>query len=260
MKMNIGENLRKLRIKRELTQEQLAEIFDITPQAISRWENNSAYPDITMLPGIANFYDISIDELIGMDEIRKAENLTQIFNKEHEQIASGRIDQAINVLKEAIKLYPNNNGLLSELALAITLKANNNEEHSLIEQAISLSERVLENSISAKLRSTTTVNLCFLYLKAGKDIQARAIVKSLPHIWESKEILLPEMYDGDEYIEQLKKSIIKALTLICEKIKASKNRNYANLDNSIILGVDFNSEVDIKKMLDLINQFFDMTY
>ena len=59
MQVKIGENLKKLRIKNELTQEKLAEIFDVSPQAISRWENNSTYPDITMLPVIANYYNIS---------------------------------------------------------------------------------------------------------------------------------------------------------------------------------------------------------
>ena len=59
MQVKIGENLKKLRIKNELTQEKLAEIFDVSPQAISRWENNSTYTDITMLPVIANYYNIS---------------------------------------------------------------------------------------------------------------------------------------------------------------------------------------------------------
>ncbi len=54
MDIRIGENLRKLRTKNELTQEQLAEVLGVSPQAISRWENNSTYPDITMLPSIAN--------------------------------------------------------------------------------------------------------------------------------------------------------------------------------------------------------------
>jgi transcriptional regulator with XRE-family HTH domain len=53
MKINIGENLKRLRLQKEFTQEQLAEVFGVSPQAVSRWENNTAYPDITMLPGIA---------------------------------------------------------------------------------------------------------------------------------------------------------------------------------------------------------------
>lgn len=46
MKIRLGENLRNLRIKNELTQEKLAEALGVSPQAISRWENNSTYPDV----------------------------------------------------------------------------------------------------------------------------------------------------------------------------------------------------------------------
>ncbi|MEA4889961.1 MAG: helix-turn-helix transcriptional regulator [Clostridiaceae bacterium] len=257
MKMNIGENLRKLRIRKDLTQEQLAEFFNVSPQAISRWENNSAYPDITALPGLANFYHISIDELIGMDEIRKAENLDQIFRQEHDDMIAGQVDQAIHMLQDAIKLYPDHNGLLSELALAITVKANEREDPEAIEQAITLSERVLRNPISAKLRSTTTVNLCFLYLKAGLHHQAEAVVQSLPHIWESREIVMPELYGGDEYIGQLKISARLAMTILCRKIKAAENRKFANVDNSLISGVEADAEADIHEMLEIIEHFFN---
>ena len=43
-----------------------AEAFGVSPQAISRWENNSTYPDITMLPSIANYYNVSIDEWMNL--------------------------------------------------------------------------------------------------------------------------------------------------------------------------------------------------
>ena len=257
MKMNIGENLRKFRIRKDLTQEQLAEFFNVSPQAISRWENNSAYPDITVLPGLANFYHISIDELIGMDEIRKAENLDQIFRKEHDYMIAGLVDQAINMLQDAIKLYPDHNGLLSELALAMTVKANEREDQEAIEQAITLSERILRNSISAKLRSTTAVNLCFLYLKAGRNDQAEAVVQSLPHIWESREVVMPELYDGDDYIGQLKISARLAMTIFCRKIKAAENRKFACVDRSLISGIEEAAETDIHEMLEIIKHFFD---
>jgi len=136
MQIRIGENLRKLRIKNELTQEKLAEVLGVSPQAISRWENNSTYPDITMLPSIANYYNVSIDELIGMDEIRNVEKINSTFSSVHEYESKGMIDEAIQTLREAIKVYPNNYGFLSELALALTLKINTDTEYELVNEAI----------------------------------------------------------------------------------------------------------------------------
>lgn len=51
-----------------LTQEQLAEKFGTSPQAISRWEIGATYPDIEMLPMIASFFETSVDSLLGVTE------------------------------------------------------------------------------------------------------------------------------------------------------------------------------------------------
>ena len=71
MKINIGNNLKQLRLQKGLTQEQLADVFGVSAQAVSRWENNTSYPDITLLPGLAIFFNTSVDAIVGMDEIRK---------------------------------------------------------------------------------------------------------------------------------------------------------------------------------------------
>ena len=61
----LGENIRTLRTARGLTQEQFGYELGVSGQAVSRWENGITYPDITMLPMIADFFDVSLDELMG---------------------------------------------------------------------------------------------------------------------------------------------------------------------------------------------------
>lgn len=61
--MNIGKEIKKLRNARGLSQSELAEAFNVTPQAISKWESTASYPDIGMLPVIASYFGITIDEL-----------------------------------------------------------------------------------------------------------------------------------------------------------------------------------------------------
>ncbi len=63
-KMNIGENLKKLRKEKGLSQEQLADILNVSRQSVSKWESDLAYPETEKLIKLANLYDISIDSLL----------------------------------------------------------------------------------------------------------------------------------------------------------------------------------------------------
>ena len=69
MELIIGKKLKNLRRSKDLTQEEVASHLGISFQAISKWERGEGYPDITMLPILANYFHVTVDELIGMDEI-----------------------------------------------------------------------------------------------------------------------------------------------------------------------------------------------
>lgn len=75
MTIKIAENLQMLRKEKGITQEQLADIFGITNQSISKWELGLSCPDITMLPKIAEFFSVTIDELIGYKPVTSINNI-----------------------------------------------------------------------------------------------------------------------------------------------------------------------------------------
>ena len=256
MKINIGENLKKMRLSKDLTQEQLAEVFGVSPQAISRWENNTAYPDITILPGIAIFYETTIDSIIGMDDIRKTESINKIHNDVHILMRDNKVDETITMLRDALKLYPN--CFLGDLAETLAVKGTQNNDVAIMEEAVTLFERwANSNNISMKSKSTKTVHMIFLNLKLGRIDKANQLVKSLPHIWESREVLIPEVYCGDEYVEELKKSIVKALVFFCGKIQNQQSRKYGEIPSYFQLGVGFEPTKSIAEMLERINDFFN---
>lgn len=64
MESSMGKRIADLRKKKGLTQDQLAEQFSVSAQAVSKWENDISCPDIMMLPQLADFFHISIDELL----------------------------------------------------------------------------------------------------------------------------------------------------------------------------------------------------
>ena len=64
MNYQFGNIFKTLRKQRNLTQEQAAEFLGVSSQAISKWETNSTFPDISLLPIIADFFNVSIDYLL----------------------------------------------------------------------------------------------------------------------------------------------------------------------------------------------------
>lgn len=77
--MQIGERLAKIRKERGLTQKELADKLNMSQQVISNIERNASMPDINFLEGVADLYEISLDELIGRRVVQKEGN-----NLEHQ--------------------------------------------------------------------------------------------------------------------------------------------------------------------------------
>lgn len=64
MSINLGEKLKSLRKEKNISQEKLAQYLNVSFQAVSKWENSNTYPDISLLPEIARFFGITVDELL----------------------------------------------------------------------------------------------------------------------------------------------------------------------------------------------------
>ena len=60
----LGRRIARLRLARTATQERLAKVLNVSPQAVSKWENDINYPDISLLPDLARFLGVSVDELL----------------------------------------------------------------------------------------------------------------------------------------------------------------------------------------------------
>ena len=76
MKLSIGENIRRLRRAADMTQEQLADKLGVAYQSVSRWENGTTYPDMELLPALSGIFGVTVDELIGMEESKKKEQIS----------------------------------------------------------------------------------------------------------------------------------------------------------------------------------------
>ncbi|MBR5094691.1 MAG: helix-turn-helix domain-containing protein [Oscillospiraceae bacterium] len=82
--MELGKKIRQLRFKARLTQEQLAEKLGVGPQAVSKWENSVAMPDITALPLLAEVFGVSIDELFDLSAEQRFDRIENRMDIEEE--------------------------------------------------------------------------------------------------------------------------------------------------------------------------------
>ena len=182
--MYLSANLKKYRIMKELTQEDVAESLGITAQSVSKWERGESYPDITLLPALANIFETSVDLLLGMDTIRADETRRNIHKTAVEYQQSGDYAMAEKTYREALLSYPNDPGVLLGLAGVLALKGSTAE-------AIELTEKGLPLSENEKQKATMRAVLCFLYLKAGSEDKANRLASQLPHMRESREVIQP---------------------------------------------------------------------
>lgn len=192
--LHLSENLKKYRLLKNLTQEDVAEYLGITAQSVSKWERGESYPDITFLPALANIFETSVDLLIGMDTIRSEETRYNIHKKAVAYQRCGDYNSAEQTYRDALLIYPNKPGMILGLASTLALKGNTNE-------AIELMERGLPLSSNEKQKATMRAALCFLYLKAGREDSANRLASELPHTRESREVIQPLIQQGLSDIE-----------------------------------------------------------
>ena len=127
----IAENLKALRKRKDLTQEEVAEMLNVSPQSVSKWERGDTLPDITLLPALANLYKVTVETLIGMEKINDRQTRNTVFTTTHNHWRNGDITATI----EALKTFPNDEGIMSDMAMALALDG----DRVILSRAVSLS-------------------------------------------------------------------------------------------------------------------------
>ncbi len=159
--MELNNKVLSLRIEKGCTQEQLAEMLGVSAAAVSKWERGNAYPDITLLPKLAEVFGVSVDYLLGYDvKIRKS--VTRIISEANELRKEMKGDEAEQLLKQTLARYPNDSELTFELARNRYLCANYKrkaERDRLLDEAAEGFRCVSEND---KNKARRDRSLCYL--------------------------------------------------------------------------------------------------
>lgn len=209
MELHIGNNIRRLRRERNLTQEEVAAHLGISFQAISKWERGDGYPDITLLPALASYFQSTTDELLGVNELASEEIYNQINREWAENRLAGRHAENVALMREALKRFPNDALLLVQLSSSLErLDGTDAEKRDYLRQSIAVQEQILRYGEDSEVRSATLFNICFAYMKNGEPEKAIEQAKKLPNLYKARENALVSLLpDGEEKTEVAKAAL-----------------------------------------------------
>ncbi len=213
MVLNIGERIREKRRERALTQEDVARRLNVSAQAVSKWENASSYPDLELIPPLAELLGVSIDALFREDIESEAEAVCRRADELLKEPGSAR--EYLPTLREAVIRHPFHVGLLRRLGTVLYLtwlmpegvpKSDADDasgkarlatgDDGLLREAIAVYERALSCPASQDEHDTIVKNLIVTYSAAGKKENARRLAEQQSKIVSSREVM--QLYAEDD--------------------------------------------------------------
>lgn len=205
MEIQLSKSLKILRKTRGKTQDELAEFLGISSQAVSKWERCEGYPDITLLPKIAGFFHVSVDTLLGVDEIAKQKKIDEItaeYNRIRYHIPldpNYRLDEGIELIRNALKEIPGEFFFEQLLAADLSWKASDaTEKTKLCEEVISLCEDILSRSTDDRWRNSAKQILLVTYADFGMTEKALELAYQMPNPHTTCEYMLTHILKGND--------------------------------------------------------------
>jgi len=243
MNIKMGEKIKQLRARDGRKQEDLANALGVSPQAISRWEAIGGYPDMELIPAIANYFNISIDELFGYSKDR-GDKLKAILSKADKAIGeNGDLTECVEMLRAAIEEFPSEPKLYMNLGFALDLlgwkkygarsytrndsdyayeDTEYNSQNVYWQEALSAYEKALTFDITAEDRDAMTQRLVLYYAKMGYTDRAKTLASKQNSIISCRETLMPKATEAEERDKYQGEAIISFLTelknVLCNSI------------------------------------------
>lgn len=219
-KLPIGEKIRLLRKKNDVTQDKLAEHLGVTPQAVSRWESGVCYPDMNYLPAIADYFSVTMDELLCYSGAQKAAKVKTYLEEAERLLDHDRVTDALELLRKAMADVPSDYSLRLETAGVLSLYAGMLAEsgageraksaiRAALAEAVSLCRHILEDCTDDGLRDETKKTLCDIYAHQLDDLpRAEEIANQLHGMSVSREIIRATVLTGEAAFSQAQKNLI----------------------------------------------------
>jgi transcriptional regulator with XRE-family HTH domain len=252
----LNENLRKLRKEKGLTQEQLALHLSVSPQAISRWENGMNCPDVSLLPVLANYYNVTTDQLLGVDITKNKEAIENIIDQAQQLQYEMKREEAVNLLHKGLIQFPNNFQIMLALITRLLDWADERYDQGynpdLLSKVFEYGERILAECNDDDIRQMTIAYLAGAYNRLGDTSNAKNMVMKLSSLALSREIQIQNLNLGETH--DLQKLIWDLCLHMFHGMENLADINY-NKSNS---KYSFDERIELlKKMLSIFEVLFE---
>lgn len=169
-----AENIIRLRKDKGATQEQLADFLGVTKASVSKWETKQSMPDISLLPIIASYFDVSIDELLGYQPELSIEEIENIYAELTKEYATQPFEEVMSKSEALVKQYINCYPFVLQIAvlwLNHYMMADSKErQNEILQNASELCEIVMyKGKDSGKYNQALTVYAYVLLMKGSFD-------------------------------------------------------------------------------------------
>lgn len=201
--MNIGDIIKKYRKKFGYTQEHLAYQLKVSSAAVCKWEMGTTNPDISLLIPIAKLFRISVDQLLGYDNSKEADEVNEVLERYYHLKSIGDKKEADLLISKAKLNYPNNYTILNEYMWNVVGGRNNLDRKKVslfYPMLFDICEKILNECKDEKIRSDALSMKAKLLFVSGAPQEAIKLLSALPS-WDGVAEQKLEMlyaYDSPE--------------------------------------------------------------
>lgn len=147
--IRLSENISELRRKKNITQEELAEFMGVTKASVSKWERGSSLPDILLIPQLASYFDVTVDELMGYCPQLSGEQIKAAYHRLAAEFAGKPFEEVMEESERMVKNYYSCYPFLVQTAILwlnhFMLAATQERQREILDKIIRLCEHITGN-------------------------------------------------------------------------------------------------------------------
>lgn len=247
MKMKLAENIRALRKERSLTQEQLAEVLRVTTGAVYKWEAGLSVPDIGLILEMADFFDTSVDALLGY---QMKDNREEAMVKRLRECRRDKEWEGLAEAEKALKKYPHSFRIVRECALihlVFGIESGDSALYARASQLLEQSRLLLSQNTDPEIGEQTIYgDMAAAYLGVGETEKAIELWKAhnAGGVFNHRigHILAQQCNRADEAMPYLSQSLLNLVSALTETINGylnvyGKNGDYADAEAILNWGI-----------------------